>query len=107
MDHFKVNMMNQGQSSNPPMNQASDSQATFQPMESRQEQQPQHQPPVMQTPTIPSMQHIQDPLGMPMNYQQQFQQQQALFAKQQEQLKQQLEYQKRLEQQIAYQQQLL
>ena len=34
VDHFQVNMMNQGQSSNPPMNPASDPQATFQPMES-------------------------------------------------------------------------
>ena len=61
----------------------------------------------MQVPTIPSMQHIQDPLDMAMNYQQQFQQQQSLFTKQQEKLKQQLEYQKILEQKIAYQQRLL
>ena len=38
VDNFQVNKMNQGQSSNPPMNQASDPQETFQPMESRPQQ---------------------------------------------------------------------
>lgn len=92
-DHFQVNMMNQGQSSNPPVNQANDPQATFQSMEFQPQQQPPKQPPIMQAPAMPSIQPIQDPLGIPINYQQQLhqqqlQQQQALLAKQQEQLKQ-------------------
>ena len=84
VDQLQVNMMNQGQSSNPPMNQANDPQATFQPMESQQQQQPPQQPPIMQAPAMPSIQPIQDLLGMPINYQQQLQQQKALFAKKQE-----------------------
>lgn len=60
-----------------------------------------------QTCNVPNTQSHVNPLDLHTIYQQQFQQQKAMFAKQQEQLKQQLEYQRRLEQQIAYQQHLL
>ena len=88
VDHSQVNMMNQGQSSNLLVNQENGPQVTFQSMEFQQQQQPPQQPPIIQAPTMPSIQPIQDPLGIPINYQQQLQQQQALFSKQQEQIKQ-------------------
>ena len=91
MDHYQVNMMDQGQSSNPPTHQVSNPKPTFQsmgPQQHQQQQQPQQQPQVVQEPTIPSMKNTQSPLSMPTTYQHQFQKQQALFMKQQEQLKQ-------------------
>ena len=53
---------------------------------------------------VANTQHNQNPLDMYVIYQQQFQQKQAIFLKQQEQLRKQLEYQQKLEQKITYQQ---
>ena len=71
VDHYEVNMMDQGKSSNLPTHQASNPKPTFQSMGPQQCQQ-QKQPQVVQVPAIPSMQHTKSPFGMPTTYQKQF-----------------------------------
>ena len=72
VDHYQVNMMNQGQSSNPLSYQVRNPKLTSKsmgPQHNQQPQQPQQPPQVMQPSTIPNPQHTQGPLGTSMTYQ--------------------------------------